>query len=256
MSIHLEFGKSELAHLLQNPNQVLQGSMSGQAYSARIAIPNYAANIQSHYQSIIKPNLHQVCSNAAISFPNTHFGLVIHFDNATELFVHDDDLSFQSEEHELIQKLGAVIIRNAYMDPVKRDQGHRNRFPHLNFHIDRSENQPTPYSCFTRNPFDQEQAEPRTASTLITANIVAYLQCLKENKCNAIEEKGVRGTYDLFQGEDMNNDVLGSIVLEQSWSEPHGTGEIVFIDNRSVLHASYYKDESVKGYRIGVRYLK
>jgi hypothetical protein len=255
MSIHFAFGNAELARLLQNPRQVLRGTMSGQAYTASIAIPGYATNIQNHYQSLIKPSLHQVCNHACIDFPFTHFGLIIHFDEAAELYVHDKDLSFRSGERELIDKLGAIIIRNAYMDPVKRDQGHRNRFPHLNFHVDRSINQPTPYSCFTRNPFDQEQVEPRNTSTLIAANIIGYLQCLKESKCNAIEEKGVRGTYDLFQNEDMDK-VLGNIMLEQSWNLPRGTGEIVLIDNRTVLHASYYRDLAVKGYRIGVRYLK
>ncbi len=124
----------------------------------------------------------------------------------------------------------------------------------IGFHIDRSPNQPTPYSMFTRDPFDSEQAEPRTALTLFVANIVAYLQLLKEKQCDSGTEKGVRTLYNIYSQTHML-DVLNQIVLEQAWSAPHGTGEICILDNRTVQHASYYRDAARQGYRIGVRYV-
>lgn len=49
--------------------------------------------------------------------------------------------------------------------------------------------------------------------------------------------------------------IIGHVVFEQTWIEPEGTGEIAIIDNATVLHASYYRNASVLGYPIGVRYL-
>ena len=42
-------------------------------------------------------------------------------------------------------------------------------------------------------------------------------------------------------------------MLEETWSAPPGSGEIVVFDNRTVLHASYSSGKA--GYPIGVRYL-
>ena len=49
--------------------------------------------------------------------------------------------------------------------------------------------------------------------------------------------------------------IIDNVVLEQRWDEPEGVGEIAMIDNATMLHASYYRDISELGYRIGVRYL-
>jgi hypothetical protein len=59
---------------------------------------------------------------------------------------------------------------------------------------------------------------------------------------------------ELFRGVFMKP-ILGEIVLEQPWDEPDGTGEIAVADNRTVLHATYHKDGTTKGYPIGTRYL-
>ena len=65
----------------------------------------------------------------------------------------------------------------------------------------------------------------------------------------------MNGSYTIFTDEKMN-DVFNNIILEHAWDEPQGTGEISMLDNRTVYHASYYRDRFNKGYRIGVRYLK
>jgi hypothetical protein len=59
---------------------------------------------------------------------------------------------------------------------------------------------------------------------------------------------------DLFAGVDMDP-LIGELILEQPWNEPEGTGEIVVVDNRTALHATYHKDGRTAGYRIGARYL-
>ena len=49
--------------------------------------------------------------------------------------------------------------------------------------------------------------------------------------------------------------LVGEIMVEQPWQAPEGTGEITILDNRTVLHASYYERHQDKGYPIAVRYL-
>ena len=66
-------------------------------------------------------------------------------------------------------------------------------------------------------------------------------------------EQGTRMSIDLFADDAAAQ--LGDVVLEQPWSEPHGTGEIAVIDNATVLHATYHKTDPIKGYPIGARYL-
>jgi hypothetical protein len=48
---------------------------------------------------------------------------------------------------------------------------------------------------------------------------------------------------------------MGQVLLELGWRAPAGTGEIALLDNRTVLHASYYPRAQQKGYPIAVRYL-
>ena len=203
---------------------------------------------------MLTDNLHELSRRVEIPFAFEHFGLICEFTEAVELNLHDDDMNLDQGIRSVVDRIGPVIIRNAYLSSQKRSMGHRNRFPHLSFHVDRSPNQPTPYSMFTRDPFDSEQVEPRTASTLFVANLVAYLQFVREGQCDPAQEKGVRTLYNIFGQTDMS-EVLGKVVLEQAWNQPRGTGEICVQDNRTVQHASYYRDAQRNGYRIGVRYV-
>ena len=244
----------DLSQLLANPHGAVIGSYAGKSYKLEIAIPDYAKHVAEYYQGMLATGLDDISRRVNIPFSFKHFGLICEFNEAIELNLHDDDMNLDNCIKSLVDRIGPVMIRNAYLSTQKRNMGHRNRFPHLSFHVDRSPNQPTPYSMFTRDPFDAEQVEPRTASTLFVANIVAYLQLLKEKQCDPVTEKGVRTLYNIFGETDMSQ-VLGTIVLEQAWNEPHGTGEICIQDNRTVQHASYYRDALRNGYRIGVRYV-
>jgi hypothetical protein len=47
--------------------------------------------------------------------------------------------------------------------------------------------------------------------------------------------------------------VMGKIILAHPWSESRSTGEISMIGNRTVLHASNYKNIEHNAYRTGVR---
>ena len=71
----------------------------------------------------------------------------------------------------------------------------------------------------------------------------------------------LEGPRDIFPNLRLNVETadlaesIGNVVLEQAWHAPPGTGEITILDNRSVLHASYYARPENRGYPIGVRYL-
>lgn len=245
---------NDLTQLFANPQGVVIGSFAGKTYKLKIAIPDYAKNVTEYYQEQLNGELQNLSKQVEIPFAFNHFGLVCEFVESVELNLHDDEMNLDESIKSVVDRIGPVIIKNAYLSSQKRSIGHRNRFPHLSFHVDRSPNQPTPYSMFTRDPFDQEQIEPRTASTLFVANIVAYLQLLKEKQCDPNSEKGTRTLYNIFSQTNMQ-EVLNRIALEQAWDAPRGTGEICIQDNRTVQHASYYRDAARQGYRIGVRYV-
>jgi len=244
----------DINQLLSNPHGAVIGSYAGKSYTLKIAIPDYARNIAEYYADMLSEDLLTLSQRVEVPFGYKHFGLICEFSEAVELNLHDADMNLDEKVKLAVDRIGPVILRNAYLSSQVRDMGHRNRFPHLSFHVDRSPNQPTPYSMYTRNPFDSEQVEPRTASTLFIANMVAYLQLLREKQSDPASERGVRTLYNIFASTDMQ-EVLGKTVLEQAWDASRGTGEICVQDNRLIQHASYYRDAARNSYRIGVRYV-
>jgi hypothetical protein len=168
--------------------------------------------------------------------------------------MHDENLKILGDAKQLIELFSVVTLLNACVDKKFRDICHRNRFPHLSFHRDRNENQPTPYSLYTRNPYDPLQCKPRISSTLFVTNLVAYLQCMKERDYEQIKTKGLNAHYSIFKNQDMSC-ALNTVIFEHCWDEPEGGGEISMLDNRTTLHSSYMRDGFNQGYRIGVRYL-
>lgn len=239
--------------LMNQPEKAIKGVFNGSVYSAKIIIKNYGEKIMRHYSDILNGGLQGYCQRVGVKFDYRHFGIEVQFEKPTELWLHDDSMVLVAGVHEILDRFGPVVFKNAYLTAAFRDRGHRNRFPHLNFHVDRSDKQTTHISLFTRNPFDEEQAKPRTSSTLFIANIVGHLQAVKEGLIS-VDEKGLKSHYDLFQGEDVDA-LIGELILEHAWNEPQGTGEISMQDNCRMLHASYYREMSQKGYRIGVRYV-
>jgi hypothetical protein len=251
MISHFPFDAAWLDKLLRQPETAQTGTLGPHRFRARIAIPHYIKRIESFFE---QKNIPQFSQRVEVPCNFRHFGLVIDFADAVELQLHDEDLVLADGLRYCISQTGPVILRNVFLPSPLRSFGHRNRFPHLNFHIDRNANQATRYSVYTRDPFDSEQRFPRTSSTLFIANIVAVLQGMREGTVDPATEKGMRGTYNLFQQENMDN-VLGNIVLEHAWDCPEGTGEISMLDNATTLHASYYREPAMKGYKIGVRYV-
>lgn len=248
------FNANWLKALFLRPHSELHDTFHGHAYIARLLIPDYASKVNAHYHDITRGNLQNICLQAQVPFSFTHFGVEINFEQAIELNLHNEELTMEEGLHQLISSVGAVVIKNAFLTDKLRKVGHRNRFPHLNFHVDRTELQPTHYSMYARDPFDEEQRYPRTSSTLFIPNIVAYLQAVKEGLVNPQTEKRTRGTYTLFTNENID-ELMGNIILEHRWDMPEGIGEISMLDNITALHASYYRDPFIKGYKIGVRYL-
>jgi len=244
---------SVLLALQKNPANRVATKISGHRCSLSIIIPDHPQELQKFYQGTSFSDLDRAQEKSRINYDIRHFGLLISFDEATEITVHDTAMELVPIIKALIKTYGVLIVKNAFLSTEMRELGHRNRFPHLKFHYDRTVLQPTIYSLYTRNPFDEEQKMPRIASTLFTPNLVAYLQSLKEKNVSKASKEGVASNYDLFSKENMK-DVISHIVAEHRWDEPEGVGELSIIDNRTVLHASFYRDGVHAGYRIGVRY--
>ncbi len=240
MQQRLTFTEGALHGLERGPLGAIKGQLNDSRFEARIAIPYYADRIAKHYGVTL--------GEVGVPVDFTHLGIVLSFDRPTEIFIHDDENYLDDGLRGIVRRFGTVIIRNAYLEDDKREAGQSNIFPSLRFHFDRGANQREQISLLYRNPFDPEQKEPRKSSTLIAANVVVYLQSLKEGA--QAHEFG--SLYEIFEDEDIG--VLhGDILLQQAWREPTGTGEICILNNRTVMHASYYKHEG--GYPIGVRYL-
>jgi len=247
------FDSAWLNTILNTPETPVNGVFSGCPYEAKVIIPHYKLRVSDYYRDEIKGTLDQLCTQ--LNFPRVfkHFGISITFEKPLELRLHDDEMNMVDSLHNIIKEAGAVVIKNAYLDSEHRSMGHRNRFPQLNFHVDRSEKQPTHYSMYTRNPFDDEQKHPRTSSTLFVASIIGYLQSLKEKNIEPSDSHNNRGSYTVFTPNNVP-ELVGKIIIEHAWNEETGTGEISMLDNITCLHASYYRSHE-KGYKIGVRYV-
>ena len=249
MDTKQNISKQTVTRLLQDPDGFIEGQIAGVSYRARMAIPGYAEKIAAHYRSLLPAGLTEVCATAAIPFHFPGFGLVCEFEKPVELKIYDADYVLDAGFKEAIGILGPLIFRNAYLAEKCRKETHNQIFPDLNFHIDRSAGQDNQYSLFSRDPFDPVQKAPRRSSTLIAASIVGHLQAMREGQAPPNRRQTL---YEVFKDEDLES-LTGDILLEQPWTAPEGTGEICLFDNRTVLHASYYREG--RGYPIGVRYL-
>lgn len=201
----------------------------------------------------VSPEL--LCREAEIThaFGFSEFGLSIVFPEATEVTCHDGEMVLDPDLKSLVARYGVVVIRNAFLNAPARAQGHRNVFPHLDFHRDRNPSHENKYTLFSRDPFDAIQRVPRWASTLFIDNAVGYLQALKEGLLS-VGEKGRRSRYKIFSNDDASG-MFGSVILEQPRSAPEGVGEIAIIDNNRILHANFRHEIHTRPYSICARYL-
>lgn len=237
------------------PEAQLRAEIFGHPCNVSIVIPHYLTKVQHHYADVLQgETLRSFGKRINVPCNFTHFGAEIRFDRPSEVAVHDSDLSVGDTLREMIAGFGPVILKNAYLPAGIREKDQRNIFPHLSFHYDRGSNQPTQYSLFSRDPFDGVQRAPRMSSTVFIDNVVAILQATKEGSHSGVIEN-LQANYRIFRNE-VTDGLPGKILLEHAWNEPAGTGEISILDNRTVLHASYYRDKVTKGYPIGVRYLR
>lgn len=248
-----ELSPEVIYQLKHEPGRSIETTILRRHCQVRILIHDYTQQLKNHYSQELSSGLQALIEDSGIAYQVRHFGLEIHFKEPTELYLHNQDRLFVPEIKELISNFGLVVIKNAYLYEKIRDVGHRNRFPNLKFHFDRSPLQPTPYSLYSRNPFDDEQREPRESSTLFIPNLLAYIQSLREGKLQKNGVKGLNSNYDLFLEENVDS-LIGKIIAEHRWDEPAGIGELSMIDNRTVLHASYHRKSGLAGYRIGVQY--
>lgn len=243
-----------LSRLKQFPEQSVALQIGGIGVTASIVISDYGQCLRDAYEKALSCSIKAASDSAQIDFDFSHFGLLLSFDHPYQLRAHDQQSRLLGDIKSLVAEFGVLTLHNVCLTEDIRDFGHRNRFPHLNFHRDRNSSQPTPYSLYTRDPEDAEQQQPRISSTLFIANIVAYLQSLLEQKYHYTESPGVLSHYDIFHDSFMHP-LLNTVMLEQKWDQPEGVGEVSVIDNRQVLHSSYCRRKGLMGYRIGVRYL-
>ncbi len=248
------FDVAEFGPLLSQPERDLQGFFKEIPCTARIAIPDYGATVARHYAAVAPEGLAAVSTLAGIPFDLPQFGLIIDFEQMAQVNVHTTDMALDDSVRALVGRFGVVVFRNACIAGAARRMFHRNIFSHLQFHVDRGPNAANQYSCFTRDPEDAAQRQPRASSTLFIANIVAWLESVHTGDSAPGRERGTRANYNLYR-EAPAADLFGEIILEQPWDAPEGIGEIAVIDNRTVLHAAYHKDGKTKGYPIGARYL-
>lgn len=173
------------------------------------------------------------------------------FEQPTQIILFDDKYVLEDGPRKLAETFGLLIIRNASAIVGEDDASQRNIFPHLCFHIDRGRDHEYQYTCLFRDTKDSTHHKPSGTSTVVIANIVAYLQSIKESPA-AANDKGQKTSYEIFESEKLES-AMGYIMLCQSWDEPDGVGEFCIVYNRTTLHASYHFPR--KGYPIGARYL-
>ncbi len=249
MTENLRIPADLIQRLTVAPHRAVDISLGGDHCSARLAIPHAGYRINRHYAKLLSNVAEERIRTAGVDNPFSHFGLILDFERPTLVHLFDDNLVLASNVKRLIGAFGPVILRNAYITEEFRSQGQRNIFPDRDFHYDRAPDHDNQFSLFYQDPFDPTHRKPRDTSTLIVPNIVAFLQHVDEGNP---PEDVKRSQYSLFKSGDLNR-LIGEIILELPWQEPEGTGEVCVFDNRTVLHASYYR--AGKGYPIGVQYL-
>jgi len=96
--------------------------------------------------------------------------------------------------------------------------------------------------------FGGVQKYPRSSSTLVIANIVAYLQSIKEQRLKP-NEKGIRSHYEIFSADQIEC-LAGDIVLEHPWTAPEGRGNFMSIrsfEDNVKSHFGDWIEEAARG---------
>ena len=238
MEVAPDFVSTLLSALTDRPRDVFEGKR----FTARIAIPDYDEHVARHYRTPTGE------VRKALGF--NHFGVIVDFDTPRELRVHNDDRCLDKNLRALLARFGPVLLRNVQLPGRDGKSDQRNIFPDLKFHIDRAGAQAEQISMFWRDPGDPVQREPRSSSTLVMPNFSARCQALEEG----YDDHEPTRSYEFF-GEANVSALIGKILLELPWDAACGIGEVSLLDNRTVVHASYYPRASDKGYPISVRYL-
>lgn len=243
---------SQASALDTAPVETVRGTLFGTHFEATTGVRHYAREIETFYGDLPKGRLEFLCQRAGIPFAFRHFGLIFRFASPVQVSLYDEERHLDPVIKDLVRRFGPVVFENAACDVSDPVDPQRNIFPHLDFHVDRGRNQPNQYSLYSRVSGDPQQNEPRGSSTLFVANIVGHLQAIQEGVVPE-NETGTKSLYHIFQKHGAAEKALDKVIFRHPWDEPAGTGELVVIDNRTVLHASYHRPR--KGWPIGTRYL-
>lgn len=229
--------------LLDRTRQTL--GQIGQLRDARVqfGILDIKSLVADHYAGS------NALSQEVAEIPFEHFGLVIDCANDALLPAYDEGFILRPELKLLIAQYGVLIFRNVHLDNPGNTVFQKNIFGNLEFHVDRGPQFDNQYSLFYRDPNDPEHQLPRRTSSLICPNSVTHLQAIREGL-----EIQDRGTLRALFLDGSPKAAIGTVILEQAWQAPPGTGEVCVFDNRTVMHASYHR-EKIRGYKIAVQYL-
>ena len=215
----------------------------------RVCIPHHKVQAAARYQDKLGDRFPGLAKRAEQMPDFSHFGLKITFPRPVELTLWDGAFVLDDAWRRLLDLHGALFFSNALISQAPNDVPRKNVFANLMFHLDRGPAQPNQISIFSRDPRDPRQIRRRQTSTLFVTRKTAYLQSMLEKR--QIMDFAKTSNLDIFGGENIE-ELSGRIILEQKWNAPDGTGEIGIINNRTLLHASYY--QAKQDYPIGTRH--
>lgn len=237
-----EFDESIIQDIMDHPMQEMHGHMRAGHFVARLAITDLASKLSVCFSGVPEAHSH------TFDNPFCHFGLIIEFMSEASLEFFDDAFHLNSMFKSMIATFGVVLVRNVRLCHPCDENYQKNIFPQLVFHVDRGAQFDNQYSLFYRNPDDPDHQPPRDTSTLILPNIATFLKAREQKQVYT----DVALSHQMFE-ENAICGVIGEYIMEQKWDAPPGTGEVCMFDNRTVMHASYHRQQ--RGYPIAVQYL-
>ena len=188
---------SYLKPLIHNRHAFVTGYLQGIAFEAELIIPDYAENIVQYYSEFSPVELSELAIYFSLNTPFLSMGVRLRFEQPVHLSLHTKDMLLYPEVQKLVRLFGPVILQNAILDDCGSDNEHKAIFADLRFHRDRGDGLDRQYSLYYRDPFDPEQALPRTSSTVFMSNMAVYLQYQREQKQTSLSA-GVKSHYNLF----------------------------------------------------------
>jgi len=101
-TIKFEISQDIISKLELNPSTLINGVLSGQAYQAKIIIPNYDRTVQDYYKDQLTQPINHYFNNLKLPALFKHFGVCISFTNPVEIHLHNLEMQLESSAKNLI----------------------------------------------------------------------------------------------------------------------------------------------------------